>query len=137
MAFSKRRIPYSVGGDMLERVKAPPKKFLNPEQDAKLTKDMYALYERLLPSKESEDRRAAFVQKLERILTGQWPEGSIQVHVFGSSGNLLSTSESDGKTLLVYLPVSSAHESRSRHLYHDQEACVGESVLAGQDTCKT
>lgn len=94
--FSKRRIPYSVGGDPLERMKAPPKKFLSREQESKLTGDMRELYDRLLPSPESDERRAAFVKKLESILNKQWPGSEIKVHVFGSSGNLLCTNDSDG-----------------------------------------
>ena len=82
---------------MLERAKAPPKKFLSQEQDIKLTGDMRELYDRILPSEESDQRRAAFVRKLQKILNDRWPENDIKVHVFGSSGNLLCTSDSDGK----------------------------------------
>ena len=82
---------------MLERAKAPPKKFLSREQEVKLSGDLRELYSRLLPSRESDQRRAVFVQKLERFLNEQWPESEIKVHVFGSSGNLLCTSDSDGK----------------------------------------
>ena len=97
MAFSRRRIPYSIGGDQLERAKAPPKKFLSPEQEVKLSTDMRELYDRILPSKESDQKRANFVQKLGKILNEQWPGNEIEVHVFGSSGNMLCTSDSDGK----------------------------------------
>lgn len=97
MAFSRRRIPYSIGGDQLERAKAPPKKFLNPTEEAKLSGDMRELYDRLLPTKESEERRATFIQKLENILNQQWPGNEITVHVFGSSGNKLCTHDSDGE----------------------------------------
>ena len=97
MAFSRRRIPYSIGGDQLERAKAPPKKFLNPDEEGKLSGDTRELYDRILPSPESDQRRADFVQKLDRILNEQWPGNNIKVHVFGSSGNKLCTNESDGK----------------------------------------
>lgn len=97
MAFSRRRIPYSIGGDQLERAKAPPKKFLSPDQEVKLSTDMRELYDRILPSKESDEKRAKFVQKLEKILNEQWPGNEIKVHVFGSSGNMLCTSDSDGE----------------------------------------
>ena len=97
MAFSRRRIPYSIGGDQLERAKAPPKKFLNPAEEGKLSGDMRELYDRILPSAESDQRRADFVQKLERILNEQWPGSDIKVHVFGSSGNKLCTNDSDGE----------------------------------------
>jgi len=97
MAFSRRRIPYSLGGDRLERVTSGVKKQLDPNEEEKLSGDMRELYDRILPSAESEDRRMRFVEKLERILNGQWPGNSIKVHVFGSSGNLLCTTDSDGQ----------------------------------------
>ena len=97
MAFSRRRIPYSIGGDQLERPKTMPKKYLNPVEEEKLSGDMRELYDRLLPSGESDRRRGMFVQKLERILNQQWTNSDIKVHVFGSSGNMLCTSDSDGE----------------------------------------
>ncbi|KAL8691759.1 MAG: hypothetical protein Q9218_003086 [Villophora microphyllina] len=95
MAHSRRRIPYSVGGEQLERPSSMPKKYLNPTEEGKLSGDMRELYDRLLPTKDSDDRRAKFVQKLERILNEKWPGNNIKVHVFGSSGNMLCTNESD------------------------------------------
>ncbi|KAL9580371.1 MAG: hypothetical protein Q9212_004538 [Teloschistes hypoglaucus] len=95
MAHSRRRIPYSVGGEELERPSSMPKKYLNPAEEGKLSGDMRELYDRLLPTKDSDDRRAKFVHKLERILNEKWPGNDIRVHVFGSSGNLLCTNESD------------------------------------------
>ena len=56
---------------------------------------MRELYDRLLPSEESEDRRTRLVAKLDRMLNEEWPERDIKVAVFGSSGNLLSSTESD------------------------------------------
>ena len=97
MAFSRRRIPYSIGGDLLERPRAMPKKYLNPTEENRLSGDMRELYDRLLPSEESDRRRREFVSKLERILNQQWPGSRVKVHVFGSSGNMLCTSDSDGK----------------------------------------
>jgi hypothetical protein len=97
LAYSRRRIPYSLGGDMLGKASTPTKKQLNPDEEEKLSGDMRELYDRLLPSQESEDRRARFVRKLDKILNEQWPGNEIKVHVFGSSGNLLCTSDSDGK----------------------------------------
>ena len=96
MAHSRRRIPYSVGGDQLERAKSIPKKYLNPLEEKKLSGDMRELYDRILPLEESSERRARFKQKLERILNQQWPGNDIQVHIFGSSGNMLCSSDSDG-----------------------------------------
>ena len=97
MAFSRRRIPYSIGGDQLERAKTMPKKFLNPAEEEKLSGDMRELYDRILPTKESDQRRARFVQKLEHMLNQKWPGNDIKVHVFGSSGNMLCTHDSDGE----------------------------------------
>lgn len=73
-----------------------PKKFLNPAEEGKLSGDMRELYDRILPNRESEENRAEFVRKLERILNQQWPGNEIKVHVFGSSGNMLCTNDSDG-----------------------------------------
>jgi len=88
---------YDIGDAPLERPKEEPKKTLNPEEEKKLTGDMRALYDRLLPSLESDKRRLQFVEKLRRILRKEWPGVEFQVHMFGSSGNMLCTSESDGK----------------------------------------
>ena len=74
-----------------------PKKYLDPPENEKLSGDMRELYDRILPSEESNFRRAHFVQKLERMLNQQWSGSDIKVHVFGSSGNMLCTSDSDGK----------------------------------------
>jgi len=97
MAFSRRRIPYSIGGDQLPRAKTMPKKYLSPVDEGKLSGDMRELYDRLYPSLDSDDRRSKFVEKLGDILNKQWPGNNIKVHVFGSSGNLLCTDESDGQ----------------------------------------
>ena len=97
MAYSRRRVPYSIGGDQLEGAKTPPPKYLNPSEEKKLSEDMGNLYHRILPSKESDERRAKFKQKLEHILNEQWPGNDIKVHVFGSSGNMLCSNDSDGQ----------------------------------------
>ena len=76
---------------------AKVKKHLDPAEEEKLTGDMRELYDRLLPSAESEDRRARFVRKLEKILNDRWPGHGIKAHVFGSSGNLLCSNDSDGE----------------------------------------
>lgn len=94
--FRKRRIPYIDGGDQeLGPPAKEPKKSLEPEEESKLSGDMRELYDRLLPSDESEERRAALIKKLERIMREEWPDGNIEVAVFGSSGNLLSSDDSD------------------------------------------
>jgi DNA polymerase sigma len=89
-------MPYDIGDAKLEKAKGPLKKKLNPEEEKSLTQAMKDLYQRLLPSPESDDRRARFVQKLEKLLNDQWPGNDIQVKVFGSSGNKLCTFDSDG-----------------------------------------
>ena len=92
----KRRIPYVDGGEReLRPPKREPKRALQPDEHEKLSGDMRELYGRLLPSDESEERRAQLVDKLDRILNEEWPGNDIRVNVFGSSGNLLSSSDSD------------------------------------------
>jgi DNA polymerase sigma len=86
-----------VGGDKLDNAGSSPKKALTDEEETKLTRGIEDLYAMILPSEESEDRRARFIKKLEKILNDEWPGNNIQVHVFGSSGNLLCTSDSDGE----------------------------------------
>lgn len=99
MTYSRRRIPYAVGGDILEHGPETPKKMLSADEENRLTADIKLLYSTILPSAESDTRRARLIQKLERILNDQWPGNDIQVHVFGSTGNLLCTSDSDGQSL--------------------------------------
>ncbi|KAK2874972.1 hypothetical protein FQN49_001889 [Arthroderma sp. PD_2] len=95
MAHFRRRMPYSLGSDILPDESGSLKESLEPEKEAKLSEDIKALYEKLLPSAESEKRRAQFVQKLEKLLDTRWPGNEIKVNVFGSSGNKLCTSVSD------------------------------------------
>ncbi|KAL1974532.1 hypothetical protein VTN31DRAFT_4736 [Thermomyces dupontii] len=95
MAFFRRRMPYSLGGDMLPEEKVGLKERLNPEEEEALSADMRELYDRLLPSAESDDRRRQLVQKLDKLLNEQFPGSDIKVHVFGSSGNKLCSSDSD------------------------------------------
>ena len=92
----KRRIPYVDGGnEELGPPKEEPKSALDPDEEKQLSGDMRELYDRLLPSAESEERRTRLVQKLDRILNEEWPGNDIRVNVFGSSGNLLSSTDSD------------------------------------------
>ena len=89
-------MPYVDGGnEELGPPKKEPKKSMEPDEHEKLSGDMRELYDRLLPSQESEDRRAQLVEKLDRLLNEEWPGNDIRVNVFGSSGNLLSSSDSD------------------------------------------
>jgi DNA polymerase sigma len=89
-------MPYQ-SDEILEKAKEEPKKSLDPNEDDKLSGDMRELYDRLVPKQEDEDTRARFIRKVERILQTEFPGTKIMVHVFGSSGNMLWTSESDGK----------------------------------------
>ena len=96
MAYFRRRMPYTLGGDLLPEEKDALKEQLGPEEEKKLTVDMMEIYDRLLPSAESDDRRQQLVRKLERLFNEQWPGRDIKAHVFGSSGNKLCSSDSDG-----------------------------------------
>ncbi|EED12907.1 PAP/25A associated domain family [Talaromyces stipitatus ATCC 10500] len=95
MAYFRRRMPYSIGGDLLPEEKIGLKESLDQEEEKKLSAEMQVLYEQLLPSAESDDRRRQLVQKLEKLFNEQWPGNNIDVHVFGSSGNKLCSSDSD------------------------------------------
>lgn len=95
MANAKRRVPYSLGPDKLEAEPEPPQPYLGSTEEERLTNDMMTLYEQLLPSQESEDRRRRLVEKLSMILRLRWPDHEVTVNVFGSTGNKLGTTESD------------------------------------------
>ncbi|QDS75129.1 hypothetical protein FKW77_007592 [Venturia effusa] len=94
-SYSRRRIQYDVGDAPLDSPKEEPKRALDPHEEKKLSGDMRELYDRLLPSQESEQRRVTFLQKLEGILRKQWPTTEFKVQLFGSSGNNLCTNDSD------------------------------------------
>lgn len=99
MAHSRRRMAYKIGTDKLEKIKPSNiKTKLSAEEEIKLTGDMNELYARLLPTEASESKRQRFVQKLEKLLNTEWPGHDIRVHMFGSSGNMLCTDESDGES---------------------------------------
>ncbi|PYH68662.1 PAP/25A associated domain family [Aspergillus vadensis CBS 113365] len=95
MAFFRRRMPYSLGADLLPEEKDGLKERLEPEEEKRLSADMLEVYDQLLPSAESDDRRRQLVRKLEKLFNDQWPGCNIKVHVFGSSGNKLCSSDSD------------------------------------------
>ncbi|KAL2133855.1 hypothetical protein VTI74DRAFT_1527 [Chaetomium olivicolor] len=93
---SRRRMPYSLGTDKLETV--DPEKIkgkLSEEEERKLETDMRELYDRLLPTEAIEINRRRLVSKLEKLFNDEWPGHDIQVHLFGSSGNLLCSDDSD------------------------------------------
>ncbi|CAG8473301.1 10350_t:CDS:10 [Cetraspora pellucida] len=70
-------------------------KILTPRSEKNLSEAIYSLYEELLPTNESLERRKQFVDKIERILNEEWPDHEIKVNLFGSSVNSLGTSTSD------------------------------------------
>jgi hypothetical protein len=82
--------------DLLPEEKDGLKESLDPEEERRLTSDITELYDRLLPSAESDDRRRQLVRKLEKLFNKQWPGHKIKANVFGSSGNKLCSSDSDG-----------------------------------------
>lgn len=96
---------YDIGDAPLEPPKEEPKKALSPDEEKKLSGDMRELYDRLLPTRDRDEKRLQFVDKLGRILRKEFPGNEFRVHVFGSSGNMLCTNESDGKKGLL-MPVS-------------------------------
>ncbi len=97
LPHSRRRMPYSIGTDRLEKIDLEKvKSELSEDDERKLTTDMRELYDRLLPTQEIEANRKKLVQKLKRLFNEEWPGHDIQVHLFGSSGNLLCSDDSDG-----------------------------------------
>ncbi|KAK4227511.1 hypothetical protein QBC38DRAFT_190299 [Podospora fimiseda] len=92
--YSRRRMPYS--DEKLPKVDVDKiKSRLSDEEEIKLKSEMDDLYGRLLPKTDDEIKRQKLVDKLESLFTGQWPNANIKVHLFGSSGNLLCTDDSD------------------------------------------
>ncbi|KAI4629552.1 uncharacterized protein J4E87_002737 [Alternaria ethzedia] len=92
--LGRRRMPYQ-SDEILERAQEEPKKSLDPHEDDKLSGDMRELYDRLEPKQEDTHIRERFIKKMQGILETEFPGTKIMVHVFGSSGNMLWTSESD------------------------------------------
>lgn len=72
---------------------------LSADEERRLSTDMREIYDRLLPSPEVEQNRDRLVKKLEKIFNDEWPGHDIRVHLFGSSGNLLCSDDSDGPLL--------------------------------------
>lgn len=88
-------MPYSLGTEPLPADPVAASKKPSPKEEFRLTKDMKQLYQDLLPTSDTNERRSALVSKLTRLLKERWPGRSITVDVFGSSGNLLGTKHSD------------------------------------------
>lgn len=95
MKQARRRVPYTLGPEKLDKDSEGAAKKLNPKEEFRLTAEMENLYRELLPTDESEARRLSLVQKLQTLLMQRWPGQDIRVSVFGSTGNKLGTSDSD------------------------------------------
>lgn len=96
---TRRRIPYSTGNDRLEKLDIRTvKEKLSDDEERKLATDMREIYDRLLPTDAVEEKRKKLVAKLETIFNDEWPGHNITVHLFGSSGNLLCSDDSDGES---------------------------------------
>lgn len=90
-------MPYSIGADRLDPVDPDKiKSKLSEDHEAKLTAILQERYNSLIPTPEVESKRTKLVHKLEKILNDEWPGHDIRVHLFGSSGNLLCSDDSDG-----------------------------------------
>ncbi|KAF9116137.1 hypothetical protein BGX27_004720 [Mortierella sp. AM989] len=68
---------------------------LPQEYEGRLTMEMYSLFESLLPTEESHQRRTMLITKIERIIHTEWPGQDIKVLPFGSTVNDLGTNSSD------------------------------------------
>lgn len=89
-------MPYTIGTDLLPRETNPPIASLDKKEDRNLCSSMERLYDQLLPTGRSETSRKRVADKIGRILQEEWPNKHAEVSIFGSSGNLLFTNESDG-----------------------------------------
>jgi DNA polymerase sigma len=90
-------MPYSIGNERLEKIPLGKiKGKLTEEEERKVATDMREVYDRLLPSDKVEEKRKKLVSKLEKIFNDEWPGHDIRAHLFGSSGNLLCSDDSDG-----------------------------------------
>jgi hypothetical protein len=94
-ALGRRRVLYH-SSDILDEVKEDLKATLDPHEDHKLSGDMRELYDRLQPTQENTAVRNRFMDKVQHILETEFPGNEFKVSIFGSSGNMLWTAESDG-----------------------------------------
>ena len=95
-------MPYSIGSERLDRSdmsKVQTK--LVDDVEKKLSTDMRELYDRLKPTEAVEEKRGKLIEKLEKLLNDTWPGHEIRVRLFGSSGNLLCSDDSDGTFWVV------------------------------------
>lgn len=92
---SRRRMDYS-SDELLGPAPEGLKTALSPAESDRLAKEIDELYRHLLPSQPGQLRREKVLAKLRSIIAKGLPEKKFDVHVFGSSGNLLFTDKSDG-----------------------------------------
>lgn len=93
---SRRRIPYSVGNDRLEKLDLRTvKSKLTEDEERKLATDMGEVFDRLIPTDAVQQNRKKLVAKLEKMFNDEWPGHDIKVNLFGSSGNYLCSDDSD------------------------------------------
>ncbi|CAG8510198.1 5531_t:CDS:2 [Gigaspora margarita] len=59
------------------------KQLINQNFECALSKEMWKLYEKLLPKSIDEEKRKNFVKKIERSLNYEWPNFEIKVNMFG------------------------------------------------------
>lgn len=123
----RRRMPYSLGSDRLEKIcREKIKSKLSEDEERKLSTDMRELYDRILPSPSVEENRKKMVTKLEKIFNDEWPGHDIRVHRFGSSGNLLCSDDSDGACWsLPRTRECTRLTNASGYLYHDRLERIG------------
>lgn len=131
-------MPYSLGNERLEKIPLGKiKGKLTEEEERKVATDMREVYDRLLPSDKVEEKRKKLVRKLEKIFNDEWPGHDIRAHLFGSSGNLLCSDDSDGSCrppcpasiLLLTL--------HSGHLHHHHMAGNGGRLYDCRPPCAT
>ncbi|GAP87151.2 putative poly RNA polymerase cid13 [Rosellinia necatrix] len=102
LKHSRRRIPYNIGTDPLQKLDlGSVRSKLSEDDERKLTTDMRELYDRLRPTDAIEAKRQRLVQKLEKLLNDAWPGHDIGVHLFGSSKNQLCSDDSDVDICIV------------------------------------
>ena len=116
--------------EVLEKAPEEPKKTLDPHEDDKLSGDMRELYDRIQPPEENTQRRNQFVKKLQGILETEFPGNDFKVHVFGSSGNMLYTSESDGRFRADSGALAAANSLDSRYMHPNAHETAGGNAPA-------
>lgn len=95
--LGRRRFDWTIGNDKVLPFNKPElAPVLHAGVEKQLAGDAQQLYDQLAPTDDSMERRWKLVTKLEGLLKKTWPETSFKVYLYGSSGNMLCTSDSDG-----------------------------------------